>query len=56
MTFLGVDESTVAIVVMATMLLLGIVTWEDVVKNKGGLEYLNLVRRYYRIKLLIIES
>ncbi|XIT58077.1 anion permease [Escherichia coli] len=33
---LGVDESTVAIVVMATMLLLGIVTWEDVVKNKGG--------------------
>lgn len=25
-----------AIVVMATMLLLGIVTWEDVVKNKGG--------------------
>ena len=33
---LGGDESTVAIVVMATMLLLGIVTWEDVVKNKGG--------------------
>lgn len=33
---LGVDESTVAIVVMATMLLLGIVTREDVVKNKGG--------------------
>ncbi len=33
---LGVDDSTVAIVVMATMLLLGIITWEDVVKNKGG--------------------
>ncbi|MGY0152413.1 anion permease [Edwardsiella tarda] len=33
---LGVDQSTVALVVMAAMLLLGIVTWDDVVKNKGG--------------------
>ena len=33
---LGVDESTVAIVVMGTMLLFGVVTWDDVVKNKGG--------------------
>lgn len=33
---LGVDESTVAVIIMATILLLGVVTWEDVVKNKGG--------------------
>lgn len=33
---LGVDESTVAIVVMGAMLLLGVVSWDDVVKNKGG--------------------
>lgn len=33
---LGVDESTVAICVMALMLLLKIVTWDDVIKNKGG--------------------
>lgn len=33
---LGVDESTVAICVMALMLVLRIVTWEDVIKNKGG--------------------
>lgn len=34
--FLGVDEFIVVIVVMVIMLLLGIVIWEDVVKNKGG--------------------
>lgn len=33
---LGIDESTVAIVVMGAMLLLGVVSWDDVVKNKGG--------------------
>ncbi|MEP8673959.1 anion permease [Enterobacter hormaechei] len=33
---LGVDESTVAICVMALMLVLKIVTWDDVIKNKGG--------------------
>lgn len=33
---LGVNESTVAICVMALMLLLRIVTWDDVLKNKGG--------------------
>ncbi|MTH48304.1 anion permease [Intestinirhabdus alba] len=33
---LGINESTVAIVVMGAMLLLGVVTWDDVVKNKGG--------------------
>ena len=33
---LGVNESTVAICVMALMLVLKIVTWDDVIKNKGG--------------------
>ncbi len=33
---LGVDESTVAIVVMATMLLLGIVTWKTWLKIKAA--------------------
>ncbi|MFC0225127.1 anion permease [Serratia aquatilis] len=33
---LGMDEAAVAICVMALMLLLGIVTWDDVIKNKGG--------------------
>lgn len=33
---LGVNESTVAIGVMALMLVLRIVTWDDVIKNKGG--------------------
>lgn len=33
---LGVDESTVAICVMALMLVFKIVTWDDVIKNKGG--------------------
>jgi DASS family divalent anion:Na+ symporter len=32
----GVNESTVAICVMALMLVLKIVTWDDVIKNKGG--------------------
>ena len=31
---LGVNESTVAICVMALMLVLKIVTWDDVIKNK----------------------
>ncbi|HCB5607856.1 anion permease [Klebsiella aerogenes] len=35
-TSLGVNESTVAICVMALMLILKIVTWDDVIKNKGG--------------------
>ncbi|MDR0805556.1 MAG: anion permease [Enterobacteriaceae bacterium] len=33
---LGIDESSVAIGVMALSLILGIVTWDDVLKNKGG--------------------
>lgn len=33
---LGVNESTVAICVMTLMLVLKIVTWDDVIKNKGG--------------------
>ncbi|MEO3990119.1 anion permease [Pseudocitrobacter cyperus] len=33
---LGVDEATVAICVMSLMLVLQIVTWDDVIKNKGG--------------------
>ncbi len=55
---LGVDESTVAIVVMATMLLLGIVTWEDVVKNNLAFDghgnvaffviiFLSIIVRYF---------
>lgn len=34
--FLNIDASTVAICVMAVTLLLGVVTWDDVLKNKGG--------------------
>ncbi len=52
---LGVDESTVAIVVMATMrcwVSLPGKTWLKI--KAAGIP--NLVRRYYRIKLLIIES
>lgn len=33
---LGIAPATVALLAMAIMLLLGIVTWDDVVKNKGG--------------------
>ncbi|EBS4177601.1 anion permease, partial [Salmonella enterica subsp. enterica serovar Bovismorbificans] len=35
-SYLGINESAVAIVVMGAMLVLGVVTWDDVVKNKGG--------------------
>ncbi|EKT58598.1 anion permease [Providencia sneebia] len=33
---IGVSASTVAIAVMALTLILGVVTWDDVLKNKGG--------------------
>ncbi|WP_347253373.1 anion permease [Leminorella grimontii] len=33
---IGVDASTVAICVMALTILCGVVTWDDVLKNKGG--------------------
>ena len=46
---LGVNESTVAICVMALMLVLKIVTWDDVIKNKG-VEYAHMVRWYYWFK------
>ncbi|MBK5145217.1 anion permease [Budviciaceae bacterium BWR-B9] len=34
--FIGIDASTVALCVMAVTLILGVVTWDDVLKNKGG--------------------
>ncbi|GKX59952.1 anion permease [Leminorella grimontii] len=34
--FIGVDASTVAICVMALTILCGVVTWDDILKNKGG--------------------
>ncbi|PWC17929.1 anion permease [Brenneria corticis] len=33
---IGLNAATVAIIVMGLMLILGIVTWDDVIKNKGG--------------------
>lgn len=33
---LGMDASTVALCVMATALIINVVTWDDVLKNKGG--------------------
>lgn len=51
---LGVNESTVAIGVMALMLVLRIVT-DDVIKNKG-MEYAHMVRRYYWFKFPALQS
>lgn len=33
---LGIDASTVALCVMATTLIISVVSWDDVLKNKGG--------------------
>lgn len=35
-SYLGINESAVAIVVMGAMLVLGVVTWDDVVKIKAA--------------------
>ncbi len=41
---------------MGAMLVLGVVTWDDVVKKQRRLEYVNMVWRYHRSEFITVKS